>query len=326
VLDLESEEGRAVFARLVARADVLVENYRPGALARLGLEPGPLLEANPRLIYCAISGFGQTGPYRDRLAMDLIVQAASGFLAHNGFPDGPPVKAGATVGDQVPAVYAAFGVLAALRQREQTGTGQLVDVAMFDVMASLVWDEPIEHYDQQGLGVRWGNFDPRGGPLNVYATTDGWLALAIGSNAHWQRLCVLMEREDLASAVTVADRTARLDELDAAVAAWCATQPTSELSTALDGAGIPNSAVVEPLDLRDDPHVAARGTLTQLVHPDSPDRPSGYLGAPMPLRLSGYPTSPPPAETLGASTDAVLADLAGLSAEELDGLRSRGVI
>ena len=148
VLDLETAEGRAILARLAGQADVLVQNYRPSTLDRLGLDYETLAALNPRLIYCAISGYGLTGPYRDRMAMDIAIQAASGFLARTGFPDGPPVKAGATVGDQVPGVYAALGILAALRQREQTGLGQLVDVGMFDVVASLVWDEPIELYDE----------------------------------------------------------------------------------------------------------------------------------------------------------------------------------
>jgi len=327
VLDLETAEGRALLARLAAQADVLVENYRPSTLSRLGLDYETLAADNPRLIYCAISGYGLTGPYRDRMAMDIAIQAASGFLARTGFPDGPPVKAGATVGDQVPGVYAALGVLAALRQREHTGRGQLVDVGMFDVVTSLVWDEPIELYDEQGLGVRWGNSDPRGGPLNVYRTLDGWIALVVGSDTHWEHLCALMDRPDLASyGATLADRTRHLDELDGIVAAWCAEQDTAALAGALDGAGIPGSPVVEPIDLRNDPHVTARGTLADLVHPATPERPSGYLGATLPIRLSAHTAAPAPAETLGASTDAVLTEFLGLSASDLDGLRARRVI
>jgi crotonobetainyl-CoA:carnitine CoA-transferase CaiB-like acyl-CoA transferase len=327
VLDLETAEGRALLGRLAGRADVLVQNYRPSTLARLGLDYEALAAVNPRLIYCAISGYGLTGPYRDRMAMDIAIQAASGFLARTGFPDGPPIKAGPIVGDQVPAVYAAFGILAALRQREYTGRGQLVDVGMFDVVASLVWDEPIELYDEAGLGVRWGNSDPRGGPLNVYRTTDGWVALVVGSDTHWQHICALMDRPDLATyGATLADRTGHLDELDQVVAAWCATQDSATLAHALGEAGIPSSPVVDPIALRDDPHVAARGTLVDLVHPATPDRPSGYLGASLPLRLSAFTPAPAPAETLGASTDQVLAELLGLTPAELDGLRARGVI
>jgi formyl-CoA transferase len=327
VLDLETEEGRAILVRLAAQADVLVQNYRPSTLERLGLDYQALAAVNPRLVYCAISGYGLTGPYRDRMAMDIAIQAASGFLARTGFPDGPPVKAGPTVGDQVPAVYAALGILAALRQREQTGLGQLVDVGMFDVVASLVWDEPIELYDEVGLGVRWGNSDPRGGPLNVYRTSDGWVALVVGSDTHWEHICVLMDRPDLAVyGATLADRTRHLDELDQVVAAWCLGQETSALAHALGEAGIPSSPVVDPMELRQDPHVAARGTLIDLVHPTAPDRPSGYLGTSLPIRLSAFTPAPAPAETLGASTDQVLSELLGLTPSELDGLRSRRVI
>jgi CoA:oxalate CoA-transferase len=327
VIDLETAEGRALLARLAARADVLVENYRPSTLARLGLDYESLAADNPRLIYCAISGYGPVRPYRDRMAMDIAIQAASGFLARTGFPDGPPVKAGATVGDQVPGVYAALGILAALRQRELTGRGQLVDVGMFDVVASLVWDEPIELYDEQGPGVRWGNSDPRGGPLNVYRTRDGWVALVVGSDTHWQHLCTLMHRPDLvAYGATLADRTRHLDELDGIVAEWCGGQDTAAVAGALDGAGIPSSPVVEPIDLRHDPHVAARGTLAELVHPATPDRPSGYLGATLPMRFSGFTAAPAPAETLGASTDEILGELLALTPADLEGLRARRVI
>ena len=327
VLDLETEEGRAILVRLAAQADVLVQNYRPSTLERLGLDYQALAAVNPGLVYCAISGYGLTGPYRDRMAMDIAIQAASGFLARTGFPDGPPVKAGPTVGDQVPAVYAALGILAALRQREQTGLGQLVDVGMFDVVASLVWDEPIELYDEVGLGVRWGNSDPRGGPLNVYRTTDGWVALVVGSDTHWEHICALMDRPDLAVyGATLADRTRHLDELDQVVAAWCLGQDTVALAHALGEAGIPSSPVVDPIELRHDPHVAARGTLADLVHPAAPDRPSGYLGTSLPIRLSAFTAAPAPAETLGASTDQVLSELLGLTPSELGGLRSRRVI
>jgi formyl-CoA transferase len=327
VLDLETAEGRAILVRLAARADVLVQNYRPSTLERLGLDYEALAAVNPRLVYCAISGYGLTGPYRDRMAMDIAIQAASGFMARSGFPDGPPVKAGPTVGDQVPGVYAALGILAALRQREQTGLGQLVDVGMFDVVASLVWDEPIELYDEQGLGVRWGNSDPRGGPLNVYPTTDGWVALVVGSDTHWQHICALMERPDLAVyGATLADRTRHLEELDHTVATWCATWNTAALADALGEAGIPSSPVVDPIDLRDDPHVAARGTLTDLVHPATPGRPSGYLGTSLPIRLSAFTPALAPAETLGASTGQVLSELLELTDAELDDLRSRHVI
>ncbi|MGA2305273.1 MAG: CoA transferase [Acidimicrobiales bacterium] len=327
VLDLETEEGRAILVRLAAQADVLVQNYRPSTLERLGLDYQALAAVNPGLVYCAISGYGLTGPYRDRMAMDIAIQAASGFLARTGFPDGPPVKAGPTVGDQVPAVYAALGILAALRQREQTGLGQLVDVGMFDVVASLVWDEPIELYDEVGLGVRWGNSDPRGGPLNVYRTTDGWVALVVGSDTHWEHICALMDRPDLAVyGATLADRTRHLDELDQVVAAWCLGQDTVALAHALGEAGIPSSPVVDPIELRHDPHVAARGTLADLVHPAAPDRPSGYLGTSLPIRLSAFTSAPAPAETLGASTDQVLSELLGLTPSELGGLRSRRVI
>ena len=185
----------------------------------------------------------------------------------------------------MPGIYAALGILAALRQREQTGLGQLVDVGMFDVVASLVWDEPIELDDELGLGVRWGNSDPRGGPLNVYRTTDGWIALVVGSDTHWEHLCALMHRPDLAVyGATLADRTRHLGELDQVVAAWCAGQETGALAQALGEAGIPSSPVVDPIALRQDPHAGGPR------HPDRP-RPSGHTrpGQRLPRDLAPHP-------------------------------------
>jgi crotonobetainyl-CoA:carnitine CoA-transferase CaiB-like acyl-CoA transferase len=149
----------------------------------------------------------------------------------------------------------------------------------------------------------------------------------VGSDTHWQHLCGLMDRPDLvAHGATLADRTRHHDELDQVVAAWCAGQDTTALARALGRAGIPSSPVVDPIDLRHDPQVAARGTLADLVHPATPDRPSGYLGAALPIRLSAFTATPSPAETLGASTDQVLSEFLGLTPSELDGLRSRRVI
>lgn len=326
-LAYRTERGREVLLRLLDRADVVVENFRPGAIEPLGLDYGTLARRNPRLVYCAISGYGLSGPRREWPSMDIAVQAASGFMARTGFPDGPPVKTGATVGDQVPGVYAALGVLAALRRRERTGRGELVDVAMHDVMTSLIWDDPVDWFEQRGLGERWGNRDPRGGPLNVYRTSDGWLAMVIGNDAHWGRLARCMGREELLATVrTLADRVRELDRIDGAVARWCEGRRAAELATELRGLGIPAAEVASPLVARDDPELAARGVVRPLVHPDSPGVPSGFLGPALPLRIGDYEPDYAPAEHLGASTRAVLRELAGLGEDELTDLAAEGVI
>src|SRR5262245_56389481 len=199
VLDLKTDSGRALFRRLAAVCDVLVENAVPGAMARLGLDYASLAPSCPRLVYCSITGYGADGPYRDRPSMDLVVQAVSGLMAKTGFPDGPPTKVGATVGDQVPALYAALGVMAALRQRERDGRGQHVDVAMLDSLLALLWDEPIDVFEAQGLPERIGNSDTRGAPLDVYPSADGWVALVMTNDASWPPLCALIGRAELAA-------------------------------------------------------------------------------------------------------------------------------
>jgi crotonobetainyl-CoA:carnitine CoA-transferase CaiB-like acyl-CoA transferase len=179
VLDLKTDAGRDVFRRLARLCDVLVENALPGSMERLGLDYASLAPSCPQLVYCSISGYGHEGPYRDHPSMDLVVQAVSGLMAKTGFPDGPPTKVGCTIGDQVPALFAALGIVSALRQREREGRGQRIDVAMLDSLLTLLWDEPIDDFEDQGLPERVGNGDPRGAPLDVFRSADGWLALVL---------------------------------------------------------------------------------------------------------------------------------------------------
>lgn len=327
VLDLSRAEAREVFRRLAARCDVLVENARPGSMQRMGLDYASLEPLCPRLVYCTITGYGLDGPYRDRPSMDLVVQAVSGLMAKTGFPDGPPTKVGATVGDQVPALYAALGILAALRQRERDGRGQHVDVAMLDSLLALLWDEPIDVFEDEGLPERVGNGDPRGAPLDVFRSADGWVALLVTQDAHWRELCTLMGRPELATRWP--DYRARLAEreaVNAAVADWCRTLGSDDAVEKLLAIGIPSGPVRSPYAARRDPHVAHRGALVPLRHPDLA-QPTPYLGPALPIRLSrAEGGAAAPAEPLGASTDAVLRELLGMDDAELAQLRGSGAL
>ena len=324
VLDLKREEARAVFRKLAARCDVLVENSVPGAMERLGLDYASLASECPRLVYCSITGYGD-GPYRDRPSMDLVVQAVSGLMAKTGFPDGPPTKVGATVGDQVPAIYAALGILAALRQRERDGRGQRVDVAMLDSLLALLWDEPIDVFEEQGLPERVGNGDPRGAPIGVFRTADGWLALLVPHDAQWRALCDLMGQPELATRwPDYGARLAARDEVNASVAAWCLTQMSDGAAERLLALGIPVGPVRSPYAARRDPHVAARGALVPLRHPDLAE-PTRYLGPALPIRFSRAQGASAPAEPLGASSEAVLREL-GLDDAEIAKLRTSGAL
>jgi crotonobetainyl-CoA:carnitine CoA-transferase CaiB-like acyl-CoA transferase len=324
VLDLKTDAGRDVFRRLARRCDVLVENALPGSMERLGLDYASLAPTCPQLVYCSISGYGHEGPYRDHPSMDLVVQAVSGLMAKTGFPDGPPTKVGCTIGDQVPALFAALGIVSALRQREREGRGQRIDVAMLDSLLTLLWDEPIDDFEDQGLPERVGNGDPRGAPLDVFRSADGWLALVLTQDAQWAKLCAEMGRPELAARwPDYRSRIAARDAVNASVAHWCRTLPTEAAVERLLAAGIPAGPVRSPYAARRDPHVAARGALVPLRHPDL-EQPSRYLGPALPIRFSRADSATAPAEPLGASTEAVLRELLGADDAELARLRAGG--
>jgi CoA:oxalate CoA-transferase len=327
VIDLRAEEGRCLFARLAARADVVVENFRPGIMDGQGIGYRELSKTNPGLIWCAISGYGQEGPDRDTQAMDLVVQARSGMMAKTGFPDGPPTKAGFTAGDQIPAVFASLAIVAALRDRDRSGQGALLDIAMLDVLASLIWDEPLDLYEEEQRPYRHGNADPRGAPHNVYPTNDGWIAIVCTNQRQWIALCGAMGRPELAVELdSLAARNTATDRVNAAVTAWTAAHSGDWLEQQLRTAEVPASPVRPPADGRKDPALIFRQLFEPLGHPDRPGWVSPYVGPRMPIAVNGRPAETAPAEPLGASTDAVLADLLGLTADDLRGLHTRGVI
>jgi len=326
VLDLKIAAGLDVFRRLLAASDVLVENFVPGALARLGLDDTALEHLHPGLVHCSITGYGHDGPYANRSSLDLVVQAVSGLLAKTGFPDGPPTKAGATFGDQVPAIYAALGVVAALRQRDRDGRGQKVDVAMLDALVSLLWDEPLDEYARQGVPERVGNGDPRGAPLDVFRTADGWAAVVVTSQVQWEAMTKVIGRPELAARhPSPADRVRERDAVNAAVADWCAQRSTDEVVARFLAIEVPVGPVRGAFDAPSDPQVRHRGALVPLRHPDCAE-PSGYVGAAFPVRLSRADTSTAPTEPLGASTERVLREVLGLGNPELAALREQGAL
>jgi crotonobetainyl-CoA:carnitine CoA-transferase CaiB-like acyl-CoA transferase len=325
VLDIKDPRGVALLLDLVTWADVLVDNFRPGVLDGLGLSRDVLTARNNRLVHCSITGYGQDGPYRDRPAMDAVIQATSGFMAKTGFPDGPPVKSGAMIGDEIPAVFAALGVLAALRARDQDGKGRFVDLSMFEALLTILWDEPIDHYEDAGLGPRFGNTDPRAGPIGVFATSNGHVAMVLTSDDQWAPLCAAMARPDLAHHTSATRRGDTLAVINAAIGEWCATLTTDDVVSILDDCGIPVGPVQPPWVGRHDPHVAARGALERLGHALL-DEPTAYLGARLPFLIDDVDLSTSAAEPLGLSTDAVLRDLCGVSEADLAALRADGVI
>ncbi len=325
-IDLKCEAGQTLLKRLAAQSDVLVENFRPGVMQAFGLDFASLEAINPRLVYCSITGYGHDGPYRDRPSMDLVVQGVSGLMAKTGFPDGPPTKVGAMIGDQVPGIYAALGIVSALRQRDIEGRGQWVDVAMLDSLIALLWDEPLDDFERQGVPERVGNGDPRGSPIGTYPTSDGWVAMVCVGDKPWQQIAHLMGREDMITRwPRTHQRSENREEIDAAVGAWTSQRTTDEAVEQLTAVGMAAGPVQSPWSGRSDPQVLHRGALEPLRHPDR-DTPSDYWGPALPIRMSRSELRPAPAEALGSSTDAVLRELLDLDDAELQKLRAEGII
>jgi CoA:oxalate CoA-transferase len=331
VLDLKHPEGKALFLRLVRQADVLVENFATGVMDRLGLGWEVLHKANPRLVYGAGSGFGLTGPYKDLPAMDLTIQAMSGIMNATGFPDRPPVKAGPAICDFLGGVHLFGGIVSALVQRERTGEGQLVEVAMLEAAVMALASALGAHMDGETERVGWrtGNRHPAlaMAPYNVYATSDGHVAIFTASERHWHSITRVLGREDLLTDpayATTPGRAAKMDEIDAMVEAWTRAQSKDEVMAILTKAHVPCAPVRTTAEVANDPHLLARGVWHDLDHPRrgktrvprSPIRLHGSTGGDVHRR----------APLLGEDTDRVLSELLGLSAAELEKLHAARVI
>ncbi len=328
-LNLKHEEGKALFRELARRADVLVENFAPGVMARLGLDEPALRAVNPRLVYCSITGFGQEGPYRGVPAYDIVVQAMSGLMSVTGEPDGPPTRAGISAADLTASLYATIGILAALHQRDRDGAGQHLDVAMLDALFSLVFDEALDVQVARGQSPRTGNRRPRLAPFAVYEAADGFIAICAVTDAQVAALFAAMGRPDLAGDpryATLEARAGRPDEVDALVSEWTRAHPKADLWRALEEARVPAGPVADVPDLLADPQLHQRGMVAALEHPTAGTA-EGAVAAGLPLKFSrAHAALDRPAPALGQDNARVYGELLGYSAEQLADLRARGVI
>jgi CoA:oxalate CoA-transferase len=327
-LNLKSERGRELLLTMARRADVLLENFSPGTLDDLGVGYEVLREVNPRLIYATGTGFGISGPDRDTLAMDLTIQAASGIMSVTGQPDGPPTKAGPTVVDYMGGIHLYAAVMTALFQRERTGRGQLVEVAMQEAVYCTLASS-FEYY------VRTGKLPPRTGnrqaglasaPYNVFPTSDGHVAIHVVTEGHWQKLLTAMGREDLKDDprfASMRDRAEHMDETEAVVTAWTSTLTKQEVFAATRRHRIPCAPVRTAPEVMNDPHMHGRGMLERFPHPEL-----GEIVLPTsPLRLHGADrVATMPSPRVGQHNDAVYGHWLGLSGAEVVRLRSDGVI
>ncbi len=328
-LDLKSDEGRGLLLALAARADVLVENFSAGVAERLGIGWPQLAAVNPRLVHCAISGYGATGPDRHAKAYDTMVQAAVGFMSMTGEPDGPPAKAASPLSDAIAGVFAAQGIVAALLHRERTGAGQSVDVSMADCLFSLLFDEPIDCYEALGVAARQGNRIMRFSPFNAFETRDGWVVIGTATDAEWRALLDVMGRADLHEHPDwsrVSWRIRHNDDVDAVVGAWTRMRTKDEIVAQLAAAGVPSSPVRATDEVMRWPQLHARRMIVPLVNPLT-GRPAGARGPGFPVKFGATPASyDRPAPVPGAHTDEVLAQLLGTTAGELERLRNDGII
>jgi formyl-CoA transferase len=328
-LNLKTQQGRGLMLDLAVQADVVVENYRAGVLDRLGLTYEVLRQTNPRLIVASGRGFSRRGPYKHLAAMDLTVQAMTGVMAATGFADQPPVKAGPAIADFLGGVHLLSAILAALLQREQTGHGQHVEVAMQDAMLPALASNLSALLDSEGaLPERTGN--RHGGlalcPYNTYPATDGWVAIFCATDRHWLSLCDVLDRPDLKTdpaLQTNPDRARRMSEIDAVVSQWTAARRRVECLATLGQAGIPAAPVKSLKEVLDDEQIAASGMLRQVNHPRRGEM--RVFGSPLHLADSPQPNLGA-APGLGEHTRAVLRERLALSEAQLDQLDAQGAI
>lgn len=329
-VDLKDPRGRELALQLASRADVLLENFRPGALERLGLDYASLRERNPRLIYCSISGFGHTGDpaWVKRPGYDLAIQGMGGVASLTGEQGGPPFKSGASIADLVAGLYALIGVLVALHARERTGRGQHVDVSMLDGQISLLTYQAGTYLNTGAVPTRRGNQHPSIVPFETHRASDGYVNLAVGNDSLWRAFCAAVgpPLEALASDARFATNAARVQNraaLAEVLEPLMATRSVAQWLALCDRAGVPCGPIHSVAEALSHPQVLARGMVVPLAHPTAGEiKVTG-----VPVRLSETPgsvRSAPP--RLGEHTRATLAELLGLDDARLDELAAAGVL
>ncbi len=292
--DFRTPEGRDKVRALTDGADIVIENFKHGTLARHGLDHASLAARNPALITCSITGFGQTGPYAERAGYDYIIQAMSGLMSVTGAADGPPTKVGVAMTDIVTGIYASTAILAAVHARARTGRGQHIDMALMDCAVAVMANQAMNYMATGQPPGRLGNFHPNLAPYQVVPCADGPIVIATGNDAQFARLCALLDRPDLGAApgyATNADRVARRDALSDALCAATANRARADLLAACEAAGVPAGPINDMAQVFADPQVQARGLSLAA---------DGVPGLRSPFRMDGaVPVAARPAPMLG---------------------------
>jgi crotonobetainyl-CoA:carnitine CoA-transferase CaiB-like acyl-CoA transferase len=325
-LDLKHPEGRALFFRLLESSDVVLENLRVGAVARLGIDYPRACEHQPRIIYCSISGFGQDGPYRDRAALDLVVQAESGMISITGEPGSHGVRCGVSIADLTAGLYAAFGILTALHARQRTGRGQFIDVSMLEgqlgILSGMIGAYIADGIVPRPLGTAYGALLP----YQTFRTQSRDIAIGIGSDKLWRTFCPLLGVDALKDDprfVTNAARNGNRQALVEALQAVFLTRTYEEWEAILQPAGIPVGSINTIDQVVVHPQVAARGALVESVHPVA----GAVKSVGPPVRLSATPGAVrSPAPLLGEHTEQVLRERLGMAAAEIERLARHRII
>ena len=325
-IDFAKPDGLALIHDLVARADVFIENFRPGTLEKFRLDYASLSAGRPSLIYCSISGYGQTGRRSAEPGYDAVAQAEGGIMSVTGLPDGPPIRPGIPIADMASGMFAASGVLAALFDRERTGRGRYIDVALLDAITALLIYQAQSYFLTGAPPLRVGNRHALIAPYDSFTARDGTFILAVGNDAQFQRCCEAIGLADLARDrrfVTNRDRVVRYDELRPILDARFRTDDRDTWLTTLGAAGVPVAPVRDVKELMADPHLQDRGMIATVDHATA--GPLTLVGSPIKLSGESDPvrTAPP---VLGQHTAPVLAELLGLDEEAVARLRTAGVI
>lgn len=328
-LNLKHPEARAVFGDLVAKADMIVENFSRGTLDRLGAGYAQASKINPRILFCSITGFGSTGEPGSGKAMDAIIQALSGVMLTSGSENDPPVRVGVPFADLCAPLFGVIGLLAALHQAKRTGIGQHIDISMLGVMTAMVASEPLDLLERCGIPQRTGQTVPRLAPFGVYRAADGYVAICAPTEAFAASLFDAIGRADLREDPKFRTRDARVGnvgELDRIVEEFTASRSMAEIVAQLEASGVPAAEVRTPDAAVRDPRVVSRGETVRLSHPKFGTN-ADVFGTGLPIVFSGSTAGfdqPPPG--LGEHNDEVYGELLGYSAERLEALRSGRVI
>ena len=325
-LDLRQSEGQAIVRKLISEADILIENFRPGAMESWGLGPDALLELNPGLIMLRISGYGQTGPYKDKPGFGVVAEAMGGLRHLSAEPGRLPVRVGVSIGDTLASLHGVIGILMALHEKQTSGLGQVIDVALYEAVFNCM-ESLLPEYSAFGA-VRGpaGSALPGIAPSNAYLCKDGKCALIAGNgDSIFKRLMAAIGRDDLAADPALTDnagRVKRVEEIDAAIGAWTSKLNVTEVLAVLDQAAVPAGRIYTVEDIAADPHYLARGMLADVSLSDG-----SVLKVPgMVPKLSRTPGQHRRnAPSLGQDTDAVLLDL-GITADQISEMRTRGIV